>query len=394
MLFRSSLWRKANQLWSTQAGDLRESLGPWIVGIHRQRQKHGAYLQHDQLSEADSILWVRCDEMYLKCTKEFGNKWQYRESNTSCAWIELPRDATPADAQLIAPSTWTMEYASGAGMKFCPIRLESASTFADYIACTPDWEQELLHHTDMLEDPFSVSLALGHGVRAVSDGSVREGNHGAFGWIVSTDQGDRVSKGMGPARGVQVDSYRAEAYGMLTVLVFLRRLAEFTDHRQPWSGILATDSQSLLDAISEKTLPDSDSPPIYGKVKDLRALDVRCAEWDLLSSILLELREYPNLKLEYVAAHQDRKTSYERLSLMAQLNVDADDMATKFQEEFGDSRPSVLLTSTAGVHLCTPAGTHTSNYNAVIRHQTTREPLWKTIQKRYRWTSRTMNSVN
>jgi hypothetical protein len=43
-----------------------------------------------------------------------------------------------------------------------------------------------------------------------------------------------------------VDSYWAEAYGMLAILTILKRLAEFTVYMEPWSGILATDSQSLL----------------------------------------------------------------------------------------------------------------------------------------------------
>ena len=36
---------------------------------------------------------------------------------------------------------------------------------------------------------------------------------------------------------------------MLSLLCFLRRLHEFTAQRDPWRGVLATDSQSLLDTI-------------------------------------------------------------------------------------------------------------------------------------------------
>ncbi|KAI2499304.1 hypothetical protein MHU86_15148 [Fragilaria crotonensis] len=142
-----------------------------------------------------------------------------------------------------------------------PSRSIPAATFAQFVSSLPLWEAELLHNVDLAEDPFTVSDALSHGIRAVSDGSVWTDNQGAYGWMLSSDLGDRVARGMGPARGAKVDSYRAEAYGMLTILCFLRRLAEFTIQVEPWTGILATDSQSLLDTITVKPPKRGHSKP-------------------------------------------------------------------------------------------------------------------------------------
>ena len=75
---------------------------------------------------------------------------------------------------------------------------------------------------EVSDDIFRAGLAKSYGLRAVSDGSVWEEVNGAFGWALSTDQGERVAKGMGPARGVKIDSYRAEVYGMLSLLCFLK----------------------------------------------------------------------------------------------------------------------------------------------------------------------------
>jgi hypothetical protein len=47
-------------------------------------------------------------------------------------------------------------------------------------------------------------------------------DQGAFGWAISNDKGERVATGMGPASGASPDSFRAEAYGMLVTLCFLR----------------------------------------------------------------------------------------------------------------------------------------------------------------------------
>ena len=82
--------------------------------------------------------------------------------------------------------------------------------------------------TTMHVDPNALCVALSHGFRAASDGSVRLQSQGSFGWVLSTDQGIQVATGMGPARGPRPSSYRAKGYGLLSILRFLIRIAEFT----------------------------------------------------------------------------------------------------------------------------------------------------------------------
>ncbi len=53
-------------------------------------------------------------------------------------------------------------------------------------------------------------------------------------------------------------------------------------------------------------------------------------------------------KLVYVKGHQDKHKAYNRLSLRAQLNVDADDLASKYQQELGRARPFALMTPRTG----------------------------------------------
>jgi hypothetical protein len=199
---------------------------------------------------------------------------------------------------------------------------------------------------------------------------------------------------MGPARGAKVDSYRAEAYGMVAILCFLRRLSEYTTQMEPWVGILATDSQSLLETLTEKSTELTSNSNPFWKRKLLKHLDVKCPDWDLVSNILVELEKWPGLILQHVRGHQDRKVAYHRLPLLAQLNVDADTMATMYQCEHGMSRPLVLLTDTAGVHLVMPQGTMTSNYDAVIRYQVTYPGLYTYIQERNGWSPRIMDNIN
>ena len=48
----------------------------------------------------------------------------------------------------------------------------------------PLWESELLQMVEVSDDIFGVGLALSHGLRAVSDGSVWEEVNGAFDWAL------------------------------------------------------------------------------------------------------------------------------------------------------------------------------------------------------------------
>lgn len=177
--------------------------------------------------------------------------------------------------------------------------MRPAATFDAYVSQLSPWEAELLQQVDLSEDPFTVSDVLSHGIRAVSDGSVWTENQGSYGWMISSDLGDRVARGMGPARGAKVDSYRAEAYGMLTILCFLRRLSEFTTQMEPWRGILATDSQSLLETLTVEPLDEAMDRTLYSVRKRVKDLDVKGPEWDLLSSILAY--RAPSLAWDYAS---------------------------------------------------------------------------------------------
>ena len=74
---------------------------------------------------------------------------------------------------------------------------------------------------------------------------------GAFGWVLfNSTEGERVASAMGPARGADMDSYRAECTGMLSLLrLFLIRIAMYANWDKKWRGLAGTDSQSLLDAL-------------------------------------------------------------------------------------------------------------------------------------------------
>ena len=209
------------------------------------------------------------------------------------------------------------------------------ATFAEYVNTLAPWEIDVLRMTTMHVDPNALCEALSHGLRAASDGSVRFLTQGSFGWVLSTDQGVQAATGMGPARGPRPSSYRSEGYGLLSILRFLIRIAEFTGRTEPWNGILVTDSQSVLKTLAggDQTFKATDEPVRIDGTKVV--LDVLCPDWDILIEIQLALSQLPGLRLKFIKGHQDALTPYAQLPLTARLNVDADVIAGKYQDLHG-----------------------------------------------------------
>ena len=235
------LWKRANDLWSNPDGTLIQPLGSWLLSNEKSRISHVAYTQ-------GSTLYVRkIDGEYIKCRKLHHAQELYIERNISMKMEEIPRSASPVEIRETGREhQWRITYRS---QRQNPRPPPAAATFEDYVQQLDPWEIDLLRHTELLVDPYTVCLELQQGFEAGSDGSEKFGTDGSFGWIISTSQGERAATGMGPSRGQVMDSYRAECSGMLSILRFLIRLSEYTNMVAEWQGIIGTDSQSMLDTI-------------------------------------------------------------------------------------------------------------------------------------------------
>ena len=381
------LWQKANLLWSEADGTLLHPLGSWLAPIATQRQRHFAYSFQGRLA-------IRQDASYQIHKKRRGGLYYF--TGVVVHFEDLPHEAHPTEATYhSAVDAWSPNlHQSG---PFTPARSPPLSaTFDDYIQTLDAWEIDLLYHTKMTVDPFSVCDALAHGFCAVSDGSVRKNSHGSFGWVLCTSDGARVVTCMGPARGPRPTSFRAEGYGLLSFLLFLRRVAEFTSMHDPWIGTIATDSKSLLQTLKgiDRSLPSPNFDTPLRIDGDSNILEPLQPDWDILIEVQNALIQLPEIKLQFIKGHQDRTTRFERLPLLAQLNVEADDMASVYQDTFGRERPLVILSPRTRAHLVIRNGTITSRYQAAIRHAYTGPALQLYIQHRHDWTDYTFQSIN
>ena len=382
------LWRKANLLWSDPNGMLHTPVKAWLLPRAQQRQQHFAYLRRRRL-------YIRVSETKYQVCIPTLMPGDYRFHTRQRYFSTIKPDALPVDVipSPTNPDHWRINIDLVQGI-VPSIRPDQATTFALFIDTLQPWEIDVLRLTTLNADPHALCLALSHGLRAASDGSVRFLTQGAFGWVLTTDQGVQAATGMGPARGPRPSSYRAEGYGLLSILRFLIRLKEFTGMVEPWKGTLVTDSQSVLKTLvggGDKKFNATDEPV---KIDGAVVLDVLCPDWDILIEIQTALKELPEMCLKFIKGHQDDKTPYAQLPLLARLNIDADKLAGKFQDEHGQQRPMVLLTPQTRVLLHLIDGTVTSSYAATLRQAYCGPPLMEYIRQRNKWTVEELESIN
>ena len=79
---------------------------------------------------------------------------------------------------------------------------------------------------------------------------------------------------------------------------------------------------------------------------------------------------------------------------MAQLNVDADRLANKFQQLHGAQRPFSLMAPTTGAFLLTDDGTLTSHFNSELRSRSTGAGLEEYIRSKNNWDPCIFDQVN
>ena len=370
------LWKRANLIWSTADGRLHTPLKNWTEPIHKQRNSHFAYRKCNNM-------WIRQLDNLYQCYR-ITSSGRAKRRNQVMAWGDIPPNSVPIEVTPNDIKDWNIEQPSFPVMRAAIITMAATATFEAYIDTLDPWEIDILRHVTMDVDPFTLCLETQNNFRAVSDGSALPTGSASFGWILSTRQGERLAEGMGPVRGMKVHSYRAEASGVLAFLRFLVHIARFTQMHDTWRGVLATDSQSLLDTLFGRDHPEQENTGPVDLDQNRVVLDVMCPEWDILIEIQKSLQLLSRVCLEYIEGHQDKKTSYHNLCLLAQLNVDADQIAGHYHELSSSHSPFAILSPNTRAHVLFEMGTVTSRYDENIR-------MWAV---KHQWTEATMEKIN
>ena len=128
-------------------------------------------------------LYFRCDDSFALCEPVLTQPNMFEATEVRMSLASIPFDAQPAEVQSTDNLLqWRVLSAQRPPIPK-PRQHPIAETFDEYVATFEPWEADLLHHTTMHLDPYSLCNALVAGFKAGSDGSVRYHTEGSFGWV-------------------------------------------------------------------------------------------------------------------------------------------------------------------------------------------------------------------
>lgn len=217
----------------------------------------------------------------------------------------------------------------------------------------------------------------------VTDGGVRKKN-GTFGWIISTRRGRRLASGMGPVQGSDINSYRAEATGVKAAVHFVQKAHIHNKSKMTGELLILLDNIGVvqkLNSIRKFYIAE------FASAKD--------PEWDIINSCIQSFKSLPEQPVvEHILGHQDNKLHYWELSLNAQLNVDADGVATEAFATYKEAAPLAHFDPKSKVQLNIKHRTITSEYTKTLRAECNRPRLLAYYAQRHQWQSGTHSKID
>ena len=195
-------------------------------------------------------------------------------------------------------------------------------SFPLYLHTLPSWQQSLLTHAQFPVSPANIiqlfcSNISSSELLAASDGG-RTNDNATFGWTLRHNA-TTLATCFGPVHGHTPTSYRAEATGLLSLLLFLRNLLDHT----PVSSLPLT-LPIYIDNSALCTTLNNNARFIYSSPSDALS-----PERDLILQITATCTSDLLVpRFIHIKSHQDRHAQSHSLSYPAQANCAADHLAT------------------------------------------------------------------
>ena len=365
------LWSRAMNLLANSKDDLYVPLRQWIVPIKNQRQVWAVYYD----PETDTVMFPKMGT--YECHKQVSGVFSYEYHGYSPS---LSDSAYPISL-IEYPSGWKVERYNS----YCPkLPRTNPSSFQSFCSLLDNWEAQLLSNVSLQYDPFNiVALIEASSFIACSDGSA-VALEGTYGWALCSEDGTRLAHGSGPVDGHDPRSFRAEGQGMLSVVCLLRRLLEWCCSSETITGILATDNTGVIDRVRSQSQLKYPIPNAVFK-----------PDWDVIQAIVQTQQSFSiSTTYQHVKGHQDDDTPLDELSLLAQLNVEADKYAGDFRRQFGSYRPLIPLSPTRPVALDLMGKTIHRGFKQAIRETIHGNHLLEAMQIRYNWQDGVLDTID
>ena len=259
----------------------------------------------------------------------------------------------------------------------------------DFLTSQPEWIQALMEDVEFYTtedgwpDFYEIAEELkkhGHLI-CVSDGSVIFHNM-SFGWVLATPTGKRLVGSKGPCNG-RGNSLRAEGAGMLSATIFF--------------SIIVTHMK--LESFKVKCISDNAELirrcKAHLQYKDPFPNETLRSEYDIIEQIYNTQHEH-NIKatFHWVKGHQDNNKNKEDLPLEAQLNIEADELAGEYQEEYGKYRPLVHMLPSCPATLSIQGISVTSNYRKQLIKAYVEPQYIGYLIRRFEWNEEIVNIIS
>jgi hypothetical protein len=154
---------------------------------------------------------------------------------------------------------------------------------------------------------------------------------GSFGWIIGTKNGKQLVAGSGLVFGYDPRSYRAETYGCRSGMYFFQLTFRYCQSTMLGTLTVKFNNQGLLKKHA--------SFRNFDLAQFSSALH---SEWDALISVYNLMDRFPKLPvLQHVLGHQDTDLDYSDLPLDAQMDAQANSLATMELNEFSTPMLSI-----------------------------------------------------
>jgi hypothetical protein len=373
-----SAWSRAVSLFCTQQKDvLDQPLGTWLMDANLLRRTWSAYT-HRPLDK----LYRPSPDGFQLHHRDF-NGYSLEPDPNIPPTNTLPPNCVPTDIEM-SDHVWLSKRDYSNHHQPIPPPV-NPTTFESHIQGLDHWEFQLLQYCEITIDIDTLLDILTNGEFIIaSDGASPQGK-GAFGWSLATPTGARLVKCYGPGPGHNCISYRAEGYGVLSPLRFLINLKKFFDSAPFQSYIHYCDNAALMKNLHKAQ-----------KYKDYWPNESLDNDWDILISIktsTLELDNPPTFT--HIKGHQDDHHNYADLPLKAQLNIDADRLASIYINDHHQNQHTTvtrLPSNTAQLQL--PQGTITHHLKREILLARTGPALLTHIQQKYHWTDDTTQAID
>lgn len=375
------IWDLAIGRITTSRQRLQQTLGPWLLSPGKLSRIYEYYTDGSTLFVRQSSPLVH--PMFHKHSRLTSHSFA-NDSHGECSFNDLPDIAVP-----------TSVYYTDNCYRFVvtPLTPSLISPLS-----TEMWrvDEEVPTVIQIKQRLFSISPEQQKDFHVASDASVKSGK-GAFGWVIAHQSHGLLAIGKGRVPGHGMSSYRAEAWGMLSVLRFLLRLKTqnlFDITSAQW--FLECDNLSLITRVSKISL--ATQQPAYTDEDSSESMEQMSAtyyvrylqanplipEWDILNAILQISSLFKLCQVTHIRGHQDTTNNTDTpLSYSAQLNIRCDKLAEQAHQI--PDLPVNHTLSSARIQLVTSAGPVTSRWSPTIRFHCSKLQYQRYYMKKYDW---------